>query len=116
MNIQAKAGNKIITVKIKRPNWTSLYKQYKNIYDIGLYSLDRARARYEYLGGDALREYNRASKLYENTCALLVGYALNHSVFPIKAEEVKNISGTKLKDKNGYIFNWCNRSATITSK
>ena len=102
--MQASVGNKTISVEVMRPSWNDLDKSYKFLYNIGKNGSNQARLRYEHIGGQALEEYNRNSDLYENTCGLLVSYALNYSGFPITQSEIKNISGTKLKDKNNRIY------------
>lgn len=115
------------TLNLKRPAWESVSNAYIEINEIGkaeYYSaiekaiqegasdnvayhraeLAQAQKRYEKVGGQALREFNRDSKSYINTCALRVSYALNHGGMPLIENRVKLTSGTKLIGKDNYKY------------
>lgn len=88
------------TLNLKRPKWESVSKAYIEINEIGkaeYYSilnsggnfsqaeLAQAQKRYEKVGGQALREFNRDSESYINTCAFKLSYALNYGGMPLKS-------------------------------
>ena len=95
------------TLNLKRLKWESVSKAYIEINEIGkaeYYStlekaiqegvsdniayhraeLAQAQKRYEKVGGQALREFNRDSESYINTCAFKLSYALNYGGMPLK--------------------------------
>lgn len=115
------------TLKLKRPKWESVSKAYIEINEIGkiefyntlekaiqeglsdniarhIAELAQAQKRYEKVGGQALREFNRDSKSYINTCAMRVSYALNYGGMPLIDGRVKLTSGTKLIGKDNYKY------------
>ena len=94
------------TLNLKRPKWEDVSKAYKEINEIGkaeYYNtlekakqeglsdnmarhraeLAQAQKRYEKVGGQALREFNRDSESYINTCAFKLSYALNYGGMPL---------------------------------
>lgn len=115
------------TLNLKRPKWEDVSKAYKEINEIGKAEyydtlekakqegfsdnmarhraeLAQAQKRYEKVGGQALREFNRDSESYINTCALRVSYALNYGGMPLIEGRAKLTSGTKLVGKDGYKY------------
>lgn len=107
------------TLNLKRPKWEDVSKAYKEINEIGkaeYYSildsggnfsqaeLAQAQKRYEKVGGQALREFNRDSESYINTCAMRVSYALNYGGMPLIEGRAKLTNGTKLVGKDGYKY------------
>lgn len=94
------------TLNLKRPKWEDVSKAYNEINEIGkaeYYNtlkkakqeglsdnmarhraeLAQAQKRYEKVGGQALREFNRDSESYINTCAFKLSYALNYGGMPL---------------------------------
>ena len=75
----------------------------ERLQDITLRATVQAQKRYEKVGGQALREFNRDSKSYINTCALRVSYSLNQSTHPIKGME-KQVIGRGYKGKDNHTY------------
>lgn len=115
------------TLNLKRPKWEDVSKAYNEINEIGNiayrqyfnyfksqgYNNDEAdiqatfystRARYNFVGGQAKSEFERAPKVYANTCALRVSYALNYGGMPLIEGRAKLTSGTKLIGKDNYRY------------
>ena len=55
----------------------------ERLQDITLRATVQAQKRYEKVGGQALREFNRNSESYINTCAFKLSYALNYEGMPL---------------------------------
>ena len=55
----------------------------ERLQDITLRATVQAQKRYEKVGGQALREFNRDSESYINTCAFKLSYALNYGGMPL---------------------------------
>lgn len=91
MIITATCGGKSVSIECRRPSWESVSKAYTEINNIGkeeYYSifgkakiegvsddiayyraeLAQAQKRYEKVGGQVLREFNRDSNAYINLC------------------------------------------------
>ena len=75
----------------------------ERLQDITLRATVQAHKRYEKVGGQALREFNRDSESYINTCALRVSYSLNQSTHPIKGME-KQVIGRGYKGKDNHTY------------
>ena len=75
----------------------------ERLQDITLRATVQAQKRYEKVGGQALREFNRDSESYINTCALRVSYSLNQSTHPIK-DMKKQVIGRNYKGKDNHTY------------
>ena len=75
----------------------------ERLQDITLRATVQAQKRYEKVGGQALREFNRDSESYINTCALRVSYSLNQSTHPIK-DMKKQVIGRDYRGKDNHTY------------
>lgn len=115
---RATCGTASASIKCKRPSWSNVSKAYREInavgkkeyyevleeselHDIETYrvaELIQAQKSMKKQGGQALREFNRDSNAYINTCAFRVNYALNYGGMPLE----NYISRNKTKRPHGF--------------
>lgn len=105
-DLQRQGDRRIVYVEVELSRWDRLKIAYQHIDNLGKFERDpiqKAKPKYELVGGELYDKFKNAPHTYENTCALRMSYALNYGGIPI----IKPTPNTKAflgNDKKIYVL------------
>lgn len=87
LNLHRQKDNTEVYVEVKLSRWDRIKIAYQRIDNLGKSEQDpvqKAKPKYELIGGEPYDKFKNAPHTYENTCALRMSYALNYGGIPIQ--------------------------------
>ena len=106
LNLHRQKDNAEVYVEVELSRWDRIKIAYQRIDNLGKSKQDpiqKAKPKYELVGGEPYNKFKNAPLTYENTCALRMSYALNYGGIPI----TKSTPNTKILtggDKKLYVL------------
>ncbi|MCI5785988.1 MAG: type VI secretion system amidase effector protein Tae4 [Helicobacter trogontum] len=97
---------RVVYVEVKLSKWDRLKIAYQHINNLGKFERDpiqKAKPKYELVGGEPYDKFKNAPHTYENTCALRMSYALNYGGIPI-TKPTPNTKAFLGNDKKIYVL------------